>query len=158
MDVVEGSLDAAGGRFALVASRFNQPITKRLVEGAYDCLRRHHVEPLVLYWVPGAFELPLMAKKLAQTGLYDAVICLGAVIRGETPHFDYVCSQVASGVMHAGLETGVPIIFSVLTTDTVEQAEARSGIKGGNIGFQNALAAIEMAGLVRQVTRVDVMG
>lgn len=155
MDVVEGSLDATGGRFALVASRFNRPITQQLVDGAFDCLRRHGAEALILYWVPGAFELPLLAQKLAESQQYDAVICLGAVIQGETPHFDFVAGQAASGIMQVSLKTGIPIIFSVLTTHTVEQAQQRAGVKGGNAGFQGALTAIEMAGLMQQLTLVE---
>lgn len=153
--LVEGSFDARGLRFALVAARFNHPLVERLVNGAIDCLKRHGAEEWKVVWVPGSFELPLVAKKMAETEQYDAVICLGAIIRGETPHFDYVASQAASGVMQASLSTDVPVIFSVLTTNTVEQAEARAGIKGGNIGFNGALTAIEMAHVMKQLSQVE---
>jgi len=151
METFEGHLQGKEKRFALVASRFNQPLTELLVEGAKDGLRRHGVEPKVLCWVPGAFELPLVAQKLAASGQYDAVICLGVVIRGETPHFEYVAGQAASGVMRAGLETGIPVIFSVLTTETIEQAQMRAGIKGSNKGFEGALTALEMVDLLQQM-------
>ena len=145
----EGKLDAQGLRFAIVAGRFNSFIADRLVEGATDALLRHGAEAahIHLVKVPGAFEIPLVAKKLAQSGNYDAVICLGAVIRGATPHFDYVSAEVSKGVAAAGLETGVPVIFGVLTTDSIEQAVERAGTKSGNKGFEAAMGAIEMANL-----------
>ncbi|MBD3393507.1 MAG: 6,7-dimethyl-8-ribityllumazine synthase [Chitinivibrionales bacterium] len=151
--VIEGMLNASGKRFALVASRYNELITRKLLEGAIDCLVRHQVQQdtMTIVWVPGAFEMPLVAKKLAVSGQYDAVICLGAVIRGTTPHFDYVAAEVAKGLAAAGLETGTPITFGVLTTDTVEQAVERAGTTSGNRGFDAAQNAIEMADLVSKL-------
>lgn len=146
----EGSYDARGLRVAVVVSRFNETVARRLLEGALDCLRRHSVsdDDVCVTWVPGAFELPLAAKRLAASGEHDAVVTLGAVIRGETPHFDYVAGHAAAGVGRASLDTGVPITFGVLTTDTTEQAEARAGGKLGNKGFEAAMAALEMASLM----------
>ena len=146
----EGRLDGHDLRVAIVVSRFNESIGRRLLDGARDCLRRHGVDDdeLSIAWVPGAFELPLAAKRLAQSGRVDAVVCLGTVIRGETPHFDYVAGGAAYGILQAGLETGVPISFGVLTADTSEQAAARAGGKMGNKGFEAALAALEMANLL----------
>jgi 6,7-dimethyl-8-ribityllumazine synthase len=155
MEVFEGHFDAKGMHMAIVASRFNEPIVKRLVEGACDGLKRHGALAPAIYWVPGAFEIPLIAKKLAMSGRYDAIICLGAIIRGETPHFDYVASQTSSGILQAALESQIPIIFSVLTTDTVEQAEARSGIKGGHAGFNGAMTAIEMVSLLQSISQEE---
>ena len=150
MRTYEGSFSGQGRRFAIVASRFNETIGRRLLDGALDALRRHGVadDAIALAWVPGAFEIPLVAQRLAATGRHDGVICLGAVIRGATPHFDYVAGNVAAGVAAAGRETGVPVIFGVLTTDTIEQAVERSGTKAGNHGFSAATAAIEMANLL----------
>lgn len=148
--VIEGELVDVGGRFAIVAGRFNDFITSRLVDGCEDALRRHGVDTedrLDLVWVPGAFEIPLVCGKLAQKGEYAAIIALGCVIRGSTPHFDYVAAEVSKGVAHVGLQTGVPIIFGVLTTDTIEQAVERAGTKAGNIGFKAALSALEMNSL-----------
>lgn len=147
----EGMLSGQGLKFAIVVARFNELVTERLLEGARDALRRHGVadDAVDVARVPGAFEIPLVAKTLAQKGRYDAVICLGAVIRGATPHFDYVASNVASGIAQAALETKVPILFGVLTTDTIEQAIERAGTKAGNQGFDAAVAAIEMANLMR---------
>jgi 6,7-dimethyl-8-ribityllumazine synthase len=147
--IIEGVLQASGKRFAIVASRFNELITRKLLEGAVDCLIRHGAqqENLTVVWVPGAFEIPLAAKKIAQTQKFDAVICLGAVIRGATPHFDYIAAEVTKGVAASALETGTPIAFGVLTTDTMEQAIDRAGMKSGNKGFDAALTAIEMADL-----------
>lgn len=149
----EGMLVGKGLKFALVASRFNEFITNKLLEGAQDGLLRHGVEPqdIETAWVPGAFEIPLIAKKLAETKRYDAVICLGAVIRGGTPHFDYIAAEVSKGIANVGLATGLPVIFGVLTTDTIEQAIERAGTKMGNKGFEAAVAAIEMANLVRNI-------
>jgi len=149
----EGNLTAAGLSFALVVSRFNDFITGRLLDGALDALRRHGAEEerLTVVRVPGAYEIPLAAKRLAASGRYDAVICLGAVIRGATPHFDYVAGEVAKGVAISALETGVPIAFGVLTTETIEQAIERAGTKAGNKGFDAACSAIEMANLFRQM-------
>jgi 6,7-dimethyl-8-ribityllumazine synthase len=151
MKTFEGTLDATGLRIGVVVSRFNELVTRQLLEGARDCLRRHGAndEALVVAWVPGAWEIPLMARRLARSGNFDAVICLGAVIRGATAHFDYVAGQAAAGVASASLDSDVPITFGILTTDTVEQALDRAGLKSGNKGFEAALAAIEMANLGR---------
>jgi len=148
--VYEGELVGRGLRFAAVVSRFNEFISGRLLEGARDAMARHGVgeENLDIAWVPGSFEIPLVAKKLAQTGRYAAVICLGAVIRGATPHFDYVAAEVSKGIANVGLETGVPVIFGVITADNLEQAIERAGTKAGNKGFDAAVAAIEMANLL----------
>jgi len=149
--VYEGELSAQGLRFAIVVSRFNGAITQRLLEGAQDALRRHGAGDVDVAWVPGSFEIPLAARRLAQSGRYQAIICLGAVIRGETPHFEYVANAVSQGVARVGLETGVPTIFGVITADTVEQALDRAGLKAGNKGYDAALAAIEMANLLRRL-------
>lgn len=151
--VVEGQLSAAGRRFAIVASRFNEMIGKKLLEGAIDCLIRHNgdKESITIVWVPGAFEIPLIAKKLAASGKFDAVICLGAVIRGNTPHFDYIASEVSKGIAKINLDHLVPVIFGVLTTDSIEQAVERAGTKSGNKGWDAALSAMEMADLVTKV-------
>jgi len=151
--VFEGQLIGEGLKFAIVVSRFNEFITRKLLEGAEDALARHGVDmaQVDLAWVPGAFEIPLVAKRLATTGHYDGVICLGAVIRGATPHFDYVAAEVSKGIANTGLQTGVPILFGVLTTDTIEQAIERAGTKAGNKGFDAAEAAIEMANLLRAI-------
>ncbi|MDO9066130.1 MAG: 6,7-dimethyl-8-ribityllumazine synthase [Chloroflexota bacterium] len=149
----EGMLLGKGLKFGLVVSRFNEFITKKLLEGAQDALLRHDVskEDIDITWVPGAFEIPLIAKKLAQTKKYHAVICLGAVIRGGTPHFDYIASEVTKGIAMVGLETGLPVIFGIITADTLEQAIERAGTKAGNKGFEAAMSAIEMANLVRNI-------
>ena len=153
MKLIEGKLTASPGKFALVAARFNDFIVSRLVEGAEDTLKRHGVadEDIELVRVPGAFEIPLIAKKLAQSGRYAAVICLGAVIRGSTSHYDFVCAEVSKGVATVGLETGVPTLFGVLTTDSIEQAIERAGTKAGNKGADAALSALEMVDLARQI-------
>lgn len=153
MKTIEGNLIAQGLKFAVINGRFNSLITKQLLEGALDGLRRHGVEDadIEMVWAPGAFEIPLVAQKLAESKKYDGVICLGAVIRGSTPHFDYVCAEVSKGVASAGMKTGVPIIFGVLTTDTIEQAVERAGTKAGNKGYDAALTAIEMANLLKQI-------
>lgn len=145
----EGSFDARDLRVAVIASRFNETISKRLVEGAVDCLVRHGAgeDRISITWVPGAFELPAAAGRMAATGEVDVVVCLGVVIRGETPHFEYVAGGAATGIAQAAATSGIPVIFGVLTTDTTEQAEARAGGKMGNKGFEAALAAIEMANL-----------
>jgi 6,7-dimethyl-8-ribityllumazine synthase len=150
-NVIEGNLDASGFKFALVISRFNSFICDRLLEGALDTLKRHGAEEvdLTTIKVPGAFEIPLVAKKLAATGKYDALICLGAVIRGGTPHFEYVSSEVTKGVASVSLDSGVPISFGVLTTDSVEQAIERAGTKAGNKGCEAAMSAIEMVNLFK---------
>ncbi len=154
MKKIEGKLSAQGKKFALVVSRFNEFISNKLLEGALDCLTRHHCEQdhITTVWTPGSFEIPLVAKKLAKSGKYDAVICLGAVIRGATPHFDYVAAEVSKGVAQSALETEVPIIFGVITSDTIEQAIERAGTKAGNKGWDAALAAIEMADLMTKLT------
>ena len=149
--VLEGQLSAEGLRFAVVVSRFNELITSQLLQGALEGLRRHGArdEQITVAWVPGAFEIPLVAQRLAKSGRFDAVIAIGAVIRGATPHFDYVAGAAASGISQAALQTGVPVVFGVLTTDTIEQAVERAGTKAGNKGWEAALAAIEMANLTR---------
>ena len=153
MKTTEGTYLARGFRFALVVSRFNEFITKRLLDGALDCLLRHGAEEgdLYLVRVPGAFELPYAAKRLAASNSYDAIIALGAVIRGATPHFEYVAAEAAKGIASASLETGVPIIFGVITANSIDEAIERAGTKGGNKGFEAALSAIEMASLFAQL-------
>ena len=148
----EGKLIAREYRFAIIISRFNEFISGHLLSGALDCLKRHEAKDdlIDIIWVPGSFEIPLAAKRAAQSKRYDAVICLGAVIRGATPHFEYVASEVAKGVAHVGLETGIPVIFGVITSDTLEQAIERAGSKAGNKGWQAAASAIEMADLNSQ--------
>lgn len=151
MKTFEGNLIGSGLKVAIVVARFNDFITSRLLGGAEDGLKRQGVEEsnIDVAWVPGAFELPLVAKKLAESKNYDAVITLGTVIRGATTHYDYVCSETAKGVSHASLSTGVPVIFGVLTTETIEQAIERAGTKAGNKGYEAAVSAIEMANLLR---------
>ena len=151
--VLEGTYEGAGLKVGIVAARFNEFITHKLLSGALDMLRRHGVEDdaVDVAWVPGAFEIPLAAKKMADSRRYDAVICVGAVIRGATSHYNYVCSEVAKGVAQAGFSTGVPVIFSVLTTDSIEQAVERAGTKSGNKGANGAMAAMEMVSLLRQI-------
>ncbi len=147
--IYEGELSAVGKRFGIVVSRFNELISKKLLDGALDCLKRHQAEDdyIEIAWVPGAFEIPMTAKKMAESGKYDAILCLGAVIRGSTPHFDYVAAEASKGIAHAGMDTGVPVMFGVITTDTVEQAIDRAGIRVGNKGWDAALGAIEMVNL-----------
>ena len=147
----EGKLIGKGLKFALVVGRFNEFISTHLLSGALDNLRRHEVadDDIDIAWVPGAFEMPLIAQKLAASGRYDAIICLGAVIRGGTPHFDYVASEVAKGIAKVGLDSGLPVVFGVLTTDSVEQAVERAGTKAGNKGWAAATTALEMANLLR---------
>ncbi|MBM3243702.1 MAG: 6,7-dimethyl-8-ribityllumazine synthase [Candidatus Omnitrophica bacterium] len=151
--VVEGNLIAKGRRFGIVASRFNDFMTKELISGCTDALLRHGVseQDLVISWVPGAFEIPLVAKKMAQATSYDAIICLGTVIRGATPHFDYIASEVAKGIAKASSDTGIPVIFGIITADTIEQAVERAGTKDGNKGREAALSAIEMANLLEKI-------
>ena len=155
MTVFEGHLSGDGLRVAVVASRFNEAIVTRLVDGAMDGLRRHGVaaEAIALAWTPGAFELPLVAARLAASGAYDAIITVGAVIRGATSHYELVAGQCAAGVQRAQLDSGVPIVFGVLTTDTIEQAVERAGTKAGNKGFEAAAAAIEMANLLARLPK-----
>ena len=152
-EIIEGKLDAKGFRFGLIVSRFNSFICDRLLEGALDTLTRHGADDqqLSVVRVPGAFEIPLMAKKMVESGKYDAVIALGAVIRGGTPHFDYVCSEVTKGVASVSLDSGLPVSFGVLTTDSVEQAIERAGTKAGNKGAEAAMSAIEMVNLMGAV-------
>ncbi len=147
---IEGNLAAAGRTFGVVASRFNDFIVRRLLDGALDAIRRHggDLGAVDVVWVPGSYEIPLVAKRLALSRKYDAVLCLGAVIRGATPHFDYVAGGVASGVSAVALEVSLPVIFGVITTDTIEQAIERAGSKAGNKGFEAAVTAIEMASLM----------
>jgi 6,7-dimethyl-8-ribityllumazine synthase len=153
MRVFEGKLLAKGLRFGIVVSRFNDFIGERLLGGALDALKRNGADEqnIDIFKVPGAFEIPLIAKKAAQSGKYDAVICLGAVIRGGTPHFDYVAAEVSKGIANVSIEVGVPISFGVLTTDTLEQAIERAGAKSGNKGWDAAFAAVEMANLIKQM-------
>ena len=154
MNIIEGKLaGAAGLKIAIVAARFNEFIVSRLIEGARDALVRHDVreEDISLAWVPGAFEIPVAARRLAESKRYDAVIALGAVIRGSTSHYDYVCAEVSKGIAHVSLSTGVPVMFGVLTTDTIQQAIERAGTKAGNKGHDCALGAIEMVNLLKQV-------
>jgi 6,7-dimethyl-8-ribityllumazine synthase len=148
---IEGKLDAKGLRFGIVVGRFNSFISERLLEGALDALLRHGAEDknIEVARVPGSFEIPLAARKMAATAKYDALICLGAVIRGATPHFDYVAAEVAKGIAHVSLDTGVPIAFGVLTTDSIEQAIERAGTKAGNKGFEAAMTAVETANLFK---------
>jgi 6,7-dimethyl-8-ribityllumazine synthase len=152
--LIEAGLSAQAKRFALIASRFNDFITERLVAGAVDALIRNGAadKDIVLVKVPGCFEIPLTAKKLAAAGAYDAVICLGAVIRGATPHFEYISAEVSKGIAQVGLESSVPVIFGVITTDTIEQAIERAGTKAGNKGWDAAMAAVEMANLMKKLT------
>jgi len=151
--VLEGQLSAEGFRFGIIVSRFNDFISSRLVEGAMDALLRHGAteEQVSVIKVPGAFEIPLTAKKLAESGRYDAVICLGAVIRGSTPHFDYVAAEVSKGIANVALESRIPVTFGVLTTDNLEQAIERAGSKSGNKGYDVAMAAIEMVNLFKEL-------
>lgn len=149
-----GVLESKGKKFAIVAARFNEIITKSLVEGAVMAFKQQNVpeKDLTLVWVPGAFEIPLIAKTLASANKYDAIVCLGAVIRGSTPHFDYVAGEMAGGIAKISLETGIPLIFGVLTTETIEQALERAGTKAGNKGYDAAFAALEMANLLNQIS------
>nr|WP_092068011.1 6,7-dimethyl-8-ribityllumazine synthase [Dendrosporobacter quercicolus]NSL46892.1 6,7-dimethyl-8-ribityllumazine synthase [Dendrosporobacter quercicolus DSM 1736]SDL68409.1 6,7-dimethyl-8-ribityllumazine synthase [Dendrosporobacter quercicolus] len=151
--VFEGQLVAEGLKIGIVVARFNEFITNKLLGGAIDGLKRHGVleDDIAVAWVPGAFEIPLVAKKMAESKKYQAVICLGTVIRGSTPHFDYVCAEVSKGVAQVGLSSGIPVIFGVLTTESIEQAIERSGTKAGNKGFDAALSAIEMANLLNHL-------
>ena len=153
MKVLEGKVVSTGARVAIVASRFNEFIVSKLIGGAKDALVRHGIEDesITLAWVPGAFEIPVIAKKLAESGRYDAVICLGAVIRGATSHYDYVCAEVSKGIAAVSLETGLPVLFGVVTTENIEQAIERAGTKAGNKGYDVACAAIEMINLIKEI-------
>lgn len=152
-NVMEGFITAEGLKFGIVVARFNEFITSKLLGGALDTLHRHacNEEDIDVAWVPGAFEIPLVAKKMAESGKYDAVICLGAVIRGSTTHYDYVCNEVSKGTAQVGLQTGVPTIFGVVTTENIEQAVERAGTKAGNKGADSAMAAMEMANLLKKI-------
>lgn len=147
--VFEGSISGEGRKFAVVVSRFNEFVSLRLLEGAMDCLRRHGTkdDDVSIAWVPGAFDIPIVAKRMGDSGTYDAVVCLGAVVRGATPHFDYVASEVAKGIAQAGIQSGVPTTFGIVTADTLEQAVERAGAKSGNRGWDAAQAAMELADL-----------
>ncbi len=153
MRTIEGNLIAQGLKFGIIAGRFNEFISQKLVSGAIDALKRHGADEndIDITWVPGAFEIPLAAKKMANSRKYSGVICLGAVIRGATPHFDFVSNEVSKGIAHVSLETEVPVIFGVLTTDNIEQAIERAGTKAGNKGYDAAVTAIEMANLLKQL-------
>lgn len=154
MKTIEGNMIATGMKVGIVASRFNEFITSKLIGGALDGLRRHEAneDDIELVWVPGAFEIPLVAEKMADSGKYDAIICLGAVIRGNTSHYDYVCAEVSKGIAHVSLNAKLPVMFGVLTTDTIEQAIERAGTKAGNKGYDSALSAIEMVNLLKQLS------
>ena len=153
MKTLEGKLTAKNMKIAIVVARFNEFITSKLLSGCIDCLIRHEAadEDLTVAWVPGAFEIPMAAKKLAESGKYDAVICLGAVIRGATPHFDYVCAEASKGIAQVSMQTGVPVAFGVLTTENIQQAVERAGTKAGNKGYDVACSGIEMANLIRSL-------
>lgn len=153
MKIIEGDLQAKGLKFGIVVSRFNDFITNKLLEGALDALIRHGADEknIDIVKVPGSFEIPLIAKKMAGKGTYDAVICLGTVIRGATPHFDYVAAEVSKGIAAASMDSGLPIAFGVITSDTIEQAVERAGTKSGNKGWDAAIAAIEMAQVLRKL-------
>ncbi len=153
MNILEGKRTAQGIKFGIVAARFNDFITTQLLSGALDALKRHDVseDDIDIAWVPGAFEIPLIAKKMAKSEKYDAIICLGAVIRGSTSHYDYVCNEVSKGVAHVSLESEIPVIFGVLTTENIEQSIERAGTKAGNKGFDCVVSAIEMVNLIREM-------
>ena len=153
MKTLEGKLTAKNMKIAIVVARFNEFITSKLLSGCIDCLIRHEAadEDLTVAWVPGAFEIPMAAKKLAESGKYDAVICLGAVIRGATPHFDYVCDEASKGIAQVSMQTGVPVAFGVLTTENIQQAVERAGTKAGNKGVDCAMTAMEMVNLFKEM-------
>ena len=153
MKLIEGKLDASGLKVAIVVSRFNEFITSKLLGGAMDCLKRNRAneDDITVVWVPGSFEIPSVVKKMAQSKKYDAVISLGAVIRGATPHFDYIAAEVTKGVAQISLSSDIPVVFGVLTTDSIEQAIERAGTKSGNKGFDAALSAIEMCNIYKQI-------
>ncbi len=153
MKSIEGKLDASGLKVAIVVSRFNEFITSKLLGGAMDCLKRNRAneDDITVVWVPGSFEIPSVVKKMAQSKKYDAVISLGAVIRGATPHFDYIAAEVTKGVAQISLSSDIPVVYGVLTTDTIEQAIERAGTKSGNKGFDAALSAIEMCNIYKQI-------
>ena len=152
-NIIEGNVSAEGLKFGIAVARFNECITSRLLGGALDTLRRHggNEDDIDVAWVPGAFELPLVAKKMAKSGKYDAVICIGAVIRGATTHYDLICNEAAKGIAQTGLETGVPVVFSVVTAENIQQAIERAGTKAGNKGADGAMTAMEMADLMKRL-------
>lgn len=154
-NIIQGQLNASGKSFGIVISRFNEFITQRLLNGAYDCIERHggSLDKIDVVWVPGSFEIPTIALKMAQSGKYDAILCLAAVIKGGTVHFEYVASEVTKGVAQAGMQTGLPVIYGVLTCNTLEEAIERAGTKQGNKGWQAALSAIEMADLMGSLSK-----
>lgn len=153
MNLVEGKMVAEGIKIGIVAARFNEFIVSKLIAGAKDALIRHDVkeDDITLAWVPGAFEIPVVAKKMAKSGKYDAIICLGTVIRGATSHYDYVCNEVSKGIAAASMETEIPVMFGIVTTENIEQAIERAGTKAGNKGYDCALGAIEMINLMKQI-------
>lgn len=155
MSVFEGKVVSENIKIGIVAARFNEFITSKLLSGAIDGLERHNVakNDIDVAWVPGAFEIPLIAKKMAESGKYDAVICLGAVIRGATSHYDYVCNEVSKGIASVSLSSGIPVMFGVVTTENIEQAIERAGTKAGNKGYDCALGAIEMVNLIREINK-----
>lgn len=154
-NIIQGQLNASGKKFGIVVSRFNEFITQRLLSGAYDCIERHggSLDNLDVVWVPGSFEIPTVALKMAQSKKYDAILCLSAVIKGGTVHFEYVASEVTKGIAHVGLQTGLPVIYGVLTCSTLEEAIERAGTKQGNKGWQAALSTIEMADLMGSLSK-----
>ena len=156
MNTIEGKLISNGFKYGIVVARFNEFITSKLLSGALDALKRHNVkdDEIDVVWVPGAFEIPLIASKLAKTEKYDALLCLGCVIRGSTSHYDHVCSEVSKGIASVSLNHDIPVIFGVLTTENIEQAIERSGTKAGNKGFEAAMSAIEMAGLIKEIEQI----
>ena len=157
MNTYEGIINGRNLKFAIVVARFNEFITNKLLGGAIDALKRHETpeENISVVWVPGAFEIPIIAKKLATSKKFDAIICLGAVIRGSTTHYDYVCNEVSKGVAQVGLQSGVPTIFGVVTTENIQQAIERAGTKAGNKGFDAAISAMEMANLLKDLERLN---
>ena len=159
MKVYEGNISGKESKFAIVVARFNEFITSKLLSGALDALKRHETpeENISVVWVPGAFEIPSVAKKLASSGKFDAVICLGAVIRGATTHYDYVCNEVSKGIAQVGLQSGVPTIFGIVTTENIQQAIERAGTKSGNKGFDAAISAMEMANLTKNLPTEEIV-
>ena len=155
MNTYEGNISGKNLKFAIVVARFNEFITSKLLSGAVDALKRHNTaeENISVAWVPGAFEIPLVAKKMASTNHFDAIICLGAVIRGATTHYDYVCNEVSKGIAQVGLQSGVPTIFGIVTTENIQQAIERAGTKSGNKGFDAAVSAMEMANLIKSLSK-----
>ncbi|MCK4234356.1 6,7-dimethyl-8-ribityllumazine synthase [candidate division WOR-3 bacterium] len=153
LKVTEGKLDAKGLRFGIVVSRFNRFITERLLEGAIDCIKRHNgdVRDISIFWTPGSFDLPLVAKKIARPKKFDALICIGAIVRGDTPHFDFVAQEASKGIAKVSFETGIPATFGIITADSVDQAVERAGLKAGNKGWDAALSAIELANLLKKI-------